>query len=443
MIIGMKALIAQNSTIVPARRLQFLSLSMLGTLWSALLIGVGFLYNTYQISVQIPAMEFSRQIGLPFLIIEIAVVLVAARKGFEIEVVWANLPSRIKSITVIFLATFWISSIFVSHIPLFSLAMCLATIIHVTFALALAYCLETVHDASLRRFSMICAAGMVAFALFIAYRFILHPPLSSMPGGVIVWQFAIPGFISVRLFGAVCGAVLTLLIGQLLVDAESGRIAKWQYYAVTFVGGMTMWSGTRAAVLGTFGALFITFLFYKLRPKASVFGLLVLSAIIATIMAILLVPYGDGAFMMYAPGDMASTDAITGGRLSIWAAAFKAFLTVPFFGAGSGATSWIMPAGIFPHIQPHNVVLQFLLGWGSIATLCALTLFAYAMQAAHQIASRVRVVLPVIAMLDCLLIMSFFDGILHFAQLTMMAMMCFAIIFAADRQHQVEPSSNS
>jgi exopolysaccharide production protein ExoQ len=85
------------------------------------------------------------------------------------------------------------------------------------------------------------------------------------------------------------------------------------------------------------------------------------------------------------------------------------------------------------HVQPHNILLQFLMSWGGPATALALTMMAIVTLKAHIIATQHRIVLPFLMMLDCLLVMSLLDGMTHFAQHLMLIMIGYGAIFGYQR----------
>lgn len=276
--------------------------------------------------------------------------------------------------------------------------------------------------------------GLAIFCIMTAAAFVFHPPLSSMPDNKIVWQFAIQRFISGKLFEAFCGALFSFFLAKLFLDGEEGEVTFWHYIWVTLAASMTIWSGTRAAIVGALAALFVAIVFYNIRPKWQTIAKVTVCMLAAAFVAYLLIPYNDATFMLFAPGDTANADTLTGGRLAFWAGVWEAYTTVPFFGAGPFASSWILSDELFRHVQPHNLILQFLLTWGIVAALLAFVLLCMAIVQAHQIAHSNRVILPFLLMLDCLLVISLFDGTMHFAQHMMLIMLCFGIIFSAQKR---------
>ncbi|MFN3450567.1 MAG: O-antigen ligase family protein [Sphingorhabdus sp.] len=365
---------------------------------------------------------------------EIGVIIYALRRGLDLREIWKKFPRYVKYVSLFFLALFWVGGAFYSKVASLAIAQNVIFLIHPLFAIAIYHSASNANARGLRGFALAIAGGLLIFCGMTAYAFINHPPFATMPDNTIMWQFIIPGFISVRLFGAFCGAIFCFLFAQLLLDEERGRTGYVPYLWLTLCAAMTIWSGTRNAVLGIVIAMTVMLLLYRLYPvKVKSVLLLVFSALVAVTLATSLIPYNDHQFMMISTNDSATAESISGGRASYWSALWEAYQTVPLFGAGPFASFWILPAGEQVHVQPHNVVIQFLLTWGFPATAAALALFAYTTWRAHIAALVHRHVLPFVAMLDCLLVMSFFDGMLHFAQPVMLIMLSFGVVFGATK----------
>lgn len=401
---------------------------------SFLLVLNGILFKTYAIAMASPPVEAARQFGLLYILAEIGVILYALRQGLDVRQIWSGLSRFARYCSVFFLSIFWIGGAFQSEMPLFATAQNIMLIIHIVFAFAVYHSVSRIEVSGMHRLVMALAAGLLVFCGMTAFAFLNHPPLETMPNNEIIWQFAIPGFISLRLFGAFCGAIFCFMLAQLLLDEEAGQKRFWPYVWLTLCAAMTIWSGTRNAVVGVLIAAMIMMIFYRLRPLDRRSGaFLFLSIIVATFLAISFIPFNDPNFMLISAGDGASADSMSGGRLTYWLAIWKAYQTVPLFGAGPFASFWILPEGAATHVQPHNIILQFLTSWGLPATMAAVAMLSYATWKAHVVALKCRNILPFLSMLDSLLVMSFFDGTLHFAQPLMLIMMAFGAIFNAGK----------
>ncbi len=421
-----------DDTLICSRDYEALPLVTLGVILSALLIANGLLFRTYAIVMESPSWEAARQYGMPYILAEISVILYALRQRLDIKYLWLKFPIGLRYCVLIFVLTFWIGGAFYSEYTQRAVTQNLIFLVHPLFACAV-YHLVTRVDASARRaFVLALSSGLVIFCGMIAFAFLEHAPQSTLPDHLIEWQYAIPGFVSVRLFGAICAAIFCFMFAQLLLDEEEGHKRRLPYIWLTLCGAMTIWSGTRNGVVGIAVTAVILMTIFRLRPigfKSVI--LLFLSAGIATVLAISLIPFNDPAFMLLAAHDSATTESISGGRASYWAAIWNAYQSVPVFGAGPYASYWIVPDGAAKHVQPHNIMLQFLITWGLPATAAAFAMLTCATWHAHRVGLNHRNALPFLAMLDSLLLMSFFDGTFHFAQPLMLMMISFGVIFGA------------
>jgi exopolysaccharide production protein ExoQ len=414
--------------------LKPLSLLFFGILIGGLLIGCGLLFRTYSVSMSTSSWEIARQLGLPFVAAEVGVIIYALRRGMNLREIWRSLRPIVQYAFAGFLGLYWVGAAFFSELAALAHIQNVIVLIHLIFGAAIYHSVSSIDIKGLRNMAAALGIGLAIFSAITALAFINHPPLESMPEGKIVWQFIIPGFISVRLFGAFCGAIFCFILVQLLIDDEQDEVSFYHYLWLTLSAAMWIWSGTRAVVLGIIVTAAIFCAIYKFWPRriktiVAIFVSLALAASAAT----MLVPYDDPAFMLIFNGETASAEAISGGRLSYWSAVWDAYLTVPYWGAGPFASFWMLPTGEQIHVQPHNIALQFLISWGLFATILAFVLLTYAVVKAHIIVLHHRIGLPFLAMLDCLLAMSLVDGMLHFAQHFMLVMLCFGIIFSLSK----------
>jgi exopolysaccharide production protein ExoQ len=421
-----------DTAAVPTGRFR-LSLGGVGVMMLVLLLLNGILFQTYLIYVPDPALDAHRMFGSPFVLTEVACILLAMVNGFSFWTMWTGLAKATKVLLAIFVATFWVGGAFYSEAVVPANIANVSTLIHIAFAASLGHLIGNIDRASMNKFALWTILGMAVFALMIAKIFIFHPPLSIFPAESFAWQFAIPGFISVRLFGAFCGALLTYFV-FLTIDREREKdVRYWHYMAVTLVAAMLVWSGTRAALVGFAAAVFCGAWLFRVRISAIVSLKFLIAFTVSAVVATLLIPYGDCTFSFVCTGDYVNSDAATGGRLGLWKFYARAYLDYPMFGAGPFSAAWLAPEGPIKHVQPHNAILQFLMSWGAIASMAGVALLAIATRRAHQITSAQPYLLPFLMMLYCLLVMSMFDGMLFFARDTMMVMLCYGLIFAADK----------
>jgi exopolysaccharide production protein ExoQ len=408
----------------------------LGIMWTLLLVATGIVHRAYSFQTTSPVLEILRQSGAIVLFGQLMFLVWARWAGWSPLAQWRNLKWPMRFLGYWFVATFWVSSAFYSLIAPFALMLCVGTLIQIAFAFALFDRLSVVDSGSVSQLQTEMFVGLAIIAVMTIVHFWSASRAALAPGEVIVWQASIPGFISVRLFGAVCSAVLTFLIATALTKRQNSSDALTMA-VIIFMAGLTVWTGTRAAVAGLFGALLVGFVLLHVRPSAR--RLLVIAACVAVgaLLGPMFAPAGDPVFQLFSPRDYSTASTAASGRFELWTAMIAETAKSPIFGLGNAAPRWAIPVEIFGHFQPHNFIVQFLSSWGLAGAIPAFALLGTATVKAHVIGRRLPMIVPVVIMLDALLLMALLDGILYFARETMMVMMCFAIIFAADRQSRM------
>lgn len=410
--------------------------------WLGILIGIimpvvsAVAYPTYMHSMQIAWVEWSRLLEAPFVLCEIFVILWAGRKGMDSAHIWRSMPVDIKIISGFFILGVFASSVLISEYPLRSITISVITALHILFAFAVYHLLRRYGATDFRPLLMMLGAGLVSLAALTLWRFALPPSASEVPGGVIEWASALPGFINVRHFGSWTGAITAGFLAILLYSKHERFSSAHAFYFVS--AAMTIWSGTRAAVLAIAVTSVILILTRAKMPSFRSLGIIAMLTGAAMTAAWLSLPYNDASFMLFNIGDMAGSDQMTGGRLELWAATFAKWLESPVWGWGSGSQFWEVYVG-WPHTQPHNAILQFLISWGVVGAFAALWLLVRAIHKVHVIAARNATLQPVLAILYALLLMSLLEGMLHYPRFIMLIMLTFAAIFALEtnRQEQV------
>ena len=412
--------------------------------WLGILIGIimpvvsAFVYPTYMHSMQTPWLEWSRLLEAPFVLCEIFVILWASRKRMDSHQQWRLLPLDIKIASAFLIFGVFASSLFISAHPLESVTISIITTLHLLFAFSIYHLLRNSNIQDLRIFIMLLGAGLLLLAVLTFWRFAFPPPASMVPGGVIEWGSALPGFISVRHFGSWTGAIATGFLVMLLFDQDIERLS-WIQVLYFLSATMTVWSGTRAAVLAIVIATALSILARRKMPRIPAMAVIALLTGTATAVALLLPPYNHPDFQLFLSSDVGSADQFTSGRLELWAATFQKWKESVALGWGSGSIFWEVYVG-WPHTQPHNALLQFLISWGAIGTIAALWLLGRAIIKAHTATKRSASLLPLLAILYTLLLMSLLEGMLHYPRFIMLVMIMFAAIMAHDNGQEATAS---
>lgn len=389
------------------------------------------LYRTYSINISPNWLDLTRQIGLPFAVVEIGLIMWARCQGFDPVKLVADLSFPAREALWFFLSTFWIGSLLTSKNWSFSTVLTMISVVHLLLLGAIYHLSCGQKHFDVVRFGGWISAGLALLSGWTAFHFLFPPADLVVDQGITGWGAAIPGFISHRLFGAWAGAVSVLLLGLLWQAPAQAPYRLWLYAAFVLATGVGIWTGTRAAVLGfLIGALAAMLMagrpatrdFYWKTPTA---------LLLAMSIGMALVPYNDPAFMFYRPGTYGTANEISSGRTVYWLNALHAVAEHPWLGSGAGSSWWLVSDGAgFKHVQPHNALIQFLLSWGIIPTLPFIGLFGYATWHVHHIVRRVREIIPLVMTIDALLAMSMFDGILYFANFLMLIAILFGVCFS-------------
>lgn len=321
----------------------------------------------------------------------------------------ASQKSQIAALCL-WLATFWWSSVLVSEIPAFSILRAFLWIIHLGFALAIFHLFRDVTRQDLETLAKALLLGLVVYVPILVAHFAMAPSAQSMPDGEIIWTSALPGYLSVRLFGFYTATLAALAVGLLWDRHEYQREDWWLYAMLALSLTLTFWSGTRGGMLAVACLLLALPVLTRRRPSTWWLTSIVAIAIVAVAASELLFQ-PNNAFGISRVGTEPGRD-VTAGRWDLWMIALDLIAQRPVLGWGESALVWVLQneAG---HQQPHNLALQLLLSWGAIATLAAAFLAVAAARILLRHASRIPELVPLLALVLSLLIMSGADGILY------------------------------
>ncbi|MBB3693771.1 O-antigen ligase [Sphingomonas sp. BK580] len=399
-------------------------------LFASLPVIAALLFRTYSWGVAPRWFEVVRQLDLLYGAVELGVIAVARNYGFSYADVYHRLPRDARCALIIFLSTFWISSVVGSDMVAYSIARAALWPLHLLFGAALWYLGGRSDAGAVRWLLRTLLLGYAAYAPILAWHFLAAPAPSAVPGGEIIWTSALPGYLSVRHFGIEMGAMLAMAMGTLWRDPRAlGR--PWIGFAtIALVGGAACWSGTRAAVFGAGGALILTVTVRRCPPRASAAALIAVALLVGGALAQTLVPPSDSFGFRLAPSDVASA-GFSSGRVELWRAALRLFLQRPLTGWGEGSSLWLIVSDGVSFAHPHDIAVQMLESWGAPAALAAFYLVARLWLELRRRGEAHGWLLPLLMATDALLIMSFVDGVYFHARLLMLVGVLHAIGLAA------------
>lgn len=398
----------------------------------------GVVLRSYGHGIQPVWLESLRMMDFPDIFAEALIIMWARRQGLDFGHYWRMFPRHIKVASAVFLSTFWIGAVFISPITSLSIIRSGYWIVHLGFGLSVYHLIKTsvsAHKIDVKHFVNWQVAGVTILAIITALYFAHIAQLPASYADQIKWAGAVPGFMSVRQFGILTGSVAALYAGYFCWTLSRGFNLSVAMLIFTLLMGLTIWSGTRAAVVGFAGAFFLLALATKSLPPATKAGAIVLSAFFGFWLSAPLLPPSEafGFFQIFDTATQTNLDEVSSGRLTIWHFVWTLFLEHWAFGWGEGAMNGMEITGMtVQHIQPHNAILQFLYSWGIFAASAMFVIIGSVILRLHLKVGLNHSMAGPLMMADALLIMALFDGVLFFSRMIMPLVFCLALCLAIE-----------
>lgn len=429
---AMKQLISDRAAIKVENASTLSPAMMAGVIIIGSTLASALLFRTHGFAVTPLSLELIRHFGIFFMGCELLVFWIAIRAGLKLMIVFFDLTRRDRAALLIWLSTFAIGSL-LSQEPAYSLIAVSSWPIHILFGLAIWHLAGQARMTTDRANPMIGAG--IALVLVTQFSItVVHFNASIdpafLPDGVVFWAGAIPGFMSVRLFGVAMTYAALFGAGMLLVYKER---SKWWMAAMLLILGFAAlcWSSTRAAVPAFFAALLVVPYITGCRTGRAAWGA-VGAAVGVAFCVSLLIPSSDpslGTLQMFG-GAAANGGEITAGRIEIWQRIVAAIADRPVFGHGEGATRWLVQQDVAMHVQPHNIFLQVVLHWGFIASSAAIWLVGRLLIAMVAAVRQDRALLPYAMIVAASLVAALFDGALYYPQMVMLPVAALGYVLA-------------
>lgn len=405
-------------------------------------IATALLYPTYHVMMERPSYEITRILEMPYVLFEIGFILWAGRRGFDFPAEAMALPRDIKFAGAIFISAMFASSLVLStNVPM-ALTQSLMWLVHIIFALAVLRFFRQESASDPEGFIAWHVLGLIVLALYTWWWFSFPPPVQELPFGEIRWRGALPGFIDVRHFGSWTGAIASGLAVRILYGADGrGLVAARLFYALA--AGLTLWSGTRAAILAI---IVVTLVFIAMQrrlpsPRRIAWAFaLTLAACAGAYLAM----FDDIAFKLIVFDELASTEDLTATRSIMWGRTVDLWLQSPWLGLGTGSIFWEYGPDKNP-TQPHNVILQFLLSWGVVGAAAALWIIGRALVLVHRRGRAIPAIFAILGFTYALLFQSLLEGMLHYPRFIVSIIVMGALIYhfdprATDDDRTAEPA---
>lgn len=384
------------------------------------------LFPTYFTKMTTQGHETLRLLEAPYVLFEIGFILWAGRRGFDLSAAAASLPRDIKLAGGVLVFALFASSAFISKNVSYALTHSMMWLVHLIFALAVLHFFKRHKLPDSDGFMSWHALGLVALAAYTAWWFSFPPPIEDLPFGEIMWRGAVPGFIDVRHFGSWTGAIAAGFAIRILYGEENEGLAPARlFYSLS--AGLTVWSGTRAAILAI---IIVTLVFVIAQRRLPGAGRIVWAAVLTLVACAgaYLFLVDDIAFWLIVPSELASAEELTATRSVLWGRTIELWLQSPWLGLGSGSIFWEFGPEKTP-TQPHNVILQFLISWGVVGTAAGLWILGRAIRAVNRHGMALPACFAILGFLYALLFQSLLEGMLHYPRFIISIIVMAAIVF--------------
>ena len=388
------------------------------------------LYPTYFVMMEREWAEFTRLIELPYVVFEVLFILWAGNNGFDLMQSLRRLPRDILVAAGVLLVAALGSSLIISSDKPYAMTHSLMWLVHLVFALAVVSVLATVRECKPTQFLRWHVVGLVVLSIYTAWWFLTIPPVETLPFEEVRLRGAVPGWIDVRHFGSWTGAVGAAFAVRILFAPQNANL-KWDCACYFLAAGLTVWSGTRAAILAITFVTLVFVLIFRSWPDWRRIGIAALLTLFACGVAYLLLP-DDPVFHLFTERELAGDTDLTRTRWVMWSRSLEIWLQSPLLGLGTGSIFWEYDPIITP-TQPHNVILQFLISWGIVGATAGLWILVRAIHAVHTASRSMPVMFGVVAMLYALLFQSLLEGMLHYPRFIVTIMVLGAMVIAAGK----------
>lgn len=253
------------------------------------------------------------------------------------------------------------------------------------------------------------AAGFVSFVLL----FLLFAAQVDDPAA-FDWTRGLPASGHIRHYGYHAAAVAAFGAG-LMALARTRQAWAAAFVVMSVALGFALWTGSRGAILAFVAAVAASLVLLPAVRAAKAWGAAAASLLLSLVVTFWLpAPASNmGAARAVAASAGAQAEGgITTGRTELWRLVLDAIVDRPWFGHGEAQMSTVATYSTMVH--PHNILLQALLAWGIVGTLCILLLMAFlARRALRQVRAAPGDRVPAFMAMTALGTYALYDGTLY------------------------------
>jgi O-antigen ligase len=309
-----------------------------------------------------------RLYSLPIIWLEIMVLLLAARDGWRPLVQFRGLPKIVQGLLAAFLVLGASSSVLIAEDVAVSLLHFSKYWLQIMLLGAITFHLAKARDFSISRWIEGINWGSAAYLLIIVLFCLLIVDPQTFR-----WVERLPSATNVRQIGNLIGLAAIVPAATLLLNPKA-HLTLAAFVFTTACLAFVMWSGTRGALVGYFGAIIVAGWLCRewLFPRRL---LMIASSCILAALLSLTVPAPAPEFGLIRVHASFYGEDSSSGRIKMWANAANAIKDAPFIGHGAGTYRANMAeSNGYPYNHPHNFVLQYAYDWGLAGGSLALLL---------------------------------------------------------------------
>jgi O-antigen ligase len=372
--------------------------------------------------------DLIRLTGAPVAGVELFVIIVAMRRGFEPMNAIRSFPLTARAALVVLILIAFADALLVAPDGAMSALRSCMALVHLLFALGVAHLVSVAEEWRTNSLWIAIVAGIGAYiglvAIFIAM--IPHPDRFD-------WLHLGLGVMNIRHVGFFSAVGAAAALG-LASSAGGLRAYLAALVAASVMFGVSFWSGSRGPIAGVLAAFIAgLILIPALRSRRALLALVASVPAGALLSLVHSVPnHHYGLARLTVAVSQSTVTAASSGRLELWAGTWRAILRRPFFGYGEGQLTLVVPEALRAFHHPHNVFLQILFQWGFIGAACMLALgILVAMHCIRQVRSAGRILVCPTLVAATLLIMSLHDGTLFFGYPLMIVALCLGVLGSA------------
>ena len=306
-----------------------------------------------------------RNLGLPILIAEMMLCLLAVARGVTLSTIWRQTSSIARWGAGLWLVAAVCSTFVLEPVDGSGSGLFMMSVGHLLFAALCAAAIRTRWN-SIRSYLLPSLAAGIAGYTILAVIFSFYA--ARIPG--FDWISFGFGAGNVRHLGYYAVVLTGLSLGML-----SGMRGKWDVPAIglLFLGTFLLfWSGGRGPILCLLGQITVAAACSDSSLRLRIVSTAALVSLASVVMAHWLAPdptWGPGGLLTETIETKDLND-FSSSRLAIWVETLKAVADQPLMGYGPGQFKSIITSSGGVLAQPHNIALQLLFHWGLVGSLC-------------------------------------------------------------------------